>query len=197
MSKKSRRSGASGDPPRVDYAAWEGTIKRVGPGLLRYFRDKHIPCSPHDVSDGLMDAVSAISSQLDRFDPNDKASDQYLFVAAKNNTLNILRKRLRERPLNFELQVFDPTDDEGHDGSPGVERSIGTKRASMLNDLKTVLSALSVDKCQFILDYVQSLIIKTHAERQKAQRIRKEIAQKMRDLGHEVPDSKRAAGGEQ
>jgi DNA-directed RNA polymerase specialized sigma24 family protein len=193
MSKKSRRSGASGDPPRVDYAAWEGTIKRVGPGLLRYFRDKHIPCSPHDVSDGLMDAVSAISSQLDRFDPNDKASDQYLFVAAKNNTLNILRKRLREHPLTFELQVFDPNDDDDHEGLPDVQHSVATQRASMLNDLKRVLSALSGDKCNFIVDYVQSRIVKTRAERQKAQRIRDEIEQKMRDLGHEVPDSKRAA----
>jgi DNA-directed RNA polymerase specialized sigma24 family protein len=193
MSKKSRRSGASGDPPRVDYAAWEGAIKRVGPGLIRYFRNRNIPCSEHDISDGLMDAVFALNSKPEHFDPTDKKIDGYLFTAAKNNTLNILRKRWREHPLTFELQVFDPNDDDDHEGLPDVEHSVATQRASMLNDLKRVLSALSGDKCNFIVDYVQSRIVKTRAERQKAQRIRDEIEQKMRDLGHEVPDSKRAA----
>jgi DNA-directed RNA polymerase specialized sigma24 family protein len=197
MSKKSRRSGASGDPPRVDYAAWEAAIKRVGPGVIRYFRNKDIPCSPHDIYDALMDAVFTISAKPDQFDPQDQATDQYLFVAAKNNTLNILRKRWREHPLSFELQVFDPNDDDDHEGLPDVEHSVATQRASMLNDLKRVLSALSGDKRNFILDYVQSRIVKTRAERQKAQRIRDEIEQKMRGLGHEVPGSKRAAAGDE
>jgi DNA-directed RNA polymerase specialized sigma24 family protein len=201
MSNKSQDSGEKGGSPGKgcglpDYAAWEGAIKRVGPGLLRYFRGRPFPSHPHDISDGLMDAINDISSKHPWFNPRDKEMDRYLFVAAKNKTMNNLRKSWRERPLTFQPQVYDPEIADTEGGGAELNHLGSMRQPDIMEDLKTVLLALSEDKRKFILNYVQLLDVKTDGERQKALRIRKEIEQKLRAMGHNSFGAKQAEGGE-
>jgi hypothetical protein len=188
MWKKNRQSNAGspgeGGSRSVDYGAWVGAIKRIGPGLLQYFRKKHINCTEHDIYDGMMDAIRSINNVNPLFNPDDKQTDPYFFASAKNATVNILKKR-REQRLIVEPHVFHVF---------GLDDADTTEPTEIKQDLIEVLLSLSEDKRIYILNYSESDAIKTPAERQKAQRIRDEIEKRMHQKGYDSFGRKRIAG---
>jgi DNA-directed RNA polymerase specialized sigma24 family protein len=186
----------------VDYARWQGIIRRIGPGLSQYFRNKKLPTNDHDIYDGLIDAIYKITSSKTWFDPDDEKNDRFVFTVAKNAVLNNLHKQRREVPLTFEIRVYPENDDiDERDEVEKAEHSDIAKELDEPKNMKEALtkSLLSLSKFEreFILDYVESPVPKTQAERQRAQRIRYKIAEEMRCLGYDSMSQKGRKGGEQ
>jgi DNA-directed RNA polymerase specialized sigma24 family protein len=187
--------GSNGDdltPKDADYARWREVIKRVGPGLVRYFRVSAPPATqdddswlPDTIYDGLMDALFKIKSSYPPWKISAPTLDRLVFTVAKNAIINNMRKSKREVP---ELRVYpEPIYKSGENETvkqPGPTDNPADHSQTM-QDLLRLVHALPQSQQDFILMYVTSNSVKTNSERQKAHRIIGKLADQMHRLGHD------------
>jgi DNA-directed RNA polymerase specialized sigma24 family protein len=155
-----------------------------------------------DIDEALTEALgNFILSRGSPLDPDDLTNDRFIFVCAKNVVMNRLRILRREVPLKDEIRIYP--DDEDAGDLPKAEEIGHSGNAdqpidptNMMDAVTRVLLSLSEDKREFILDYVQSGVTKSGADRQKAWRIMREIKQMMGRLGCNPIDRQRREGGE-
>jgi hypothetical protein len=155
--------------PEVDWAA---LIRKVGPRLVGYFRRKGIFVPYEDIEDGLAEAIRITLCPRSTYDPGKGDLVGWLFVVAKNQTLNILNKKLTHLGSARDLDGLRIFPQASETDEPNESES------KMRRDLVEVLVSLPEADRLFILAYAESGETKDGSDRVRAHRIRGEFGRR-------------------